>query len=92
MNTVIHDTVDGEPAELSLATAIDHLQPCNWNFPRNLLLVLMAINGDLSPSEPFAAHTRNAKLNPICSRMRILINTLNRFCGDDTGNDLHSFQ
>lgn len=86
MNAVIHDTVDGEPAEISLAAAIDHLQPCNWNFPANLLLVLKAINGDLSPAEPFAAHGRNAKLNPIRPQLRVLVSMLNRFCGDDTGD------
>jgi len=88
INTVIHDTVNGEPAEISLAGAIDHLQPCNWNFPKNLVLVLRATNGDLEPTEPFAAHARNAKLNPIRPRMLILVNTLNRFCGNDTGNSV----
>jgi len=79
--TVIHDTVDGAPAELSLAQAIDHLEPANWNFPENLLLVLRAINGNLKPHEPFAVAERNLKLNPIAPQMRVVAATLRQFCG-----------
>ena len=85
INTVIHDTVDGEEAKLTLASAIDHLQPCNWNFPENLVIMLKAIGGDLYPKVPFAAHKRNVELNPIRKRIEIVSNTLRAFCeGQDT--------
>lgn len=80
VKTKISDLKDGKEAEISLGTAIDHLEPCNWNFPENLVLVLMAINGDLSPKKPFAAHGRNIRINPINERMRIIANTLRTFC------------
>ena len=79
--TMIHDTVDGAPAELSLAEAIDHLEPWNWNFAENLLLVLRAINGNLRPHAPFAFGERNLRLNPIAGRMRVVAATLREFCG-----------
>jgi len=82
MQTVIHDTVDGRPAEITLAVAIDHLQPCNWNFVQNLAIVLKAIGGDLFPREPLAAHARNIKRAPIRERMKAVSNTLRAFCGD----------
>jgi hypothetical protein len=78
---IIHDTLDGAPAEFSLADAIDHLEPCNWNFAENLLLVLRAINGNLKPHKPFAVHGRNLRLNPIAGRMRVVAATLREFCG-----------
>lgn len=85
VNTIIHDTCDGEPATISLAAAIDHLQPCNWNFSDNLLLVLRAIDGQLYPEKPFAAHGRNARLNPIRERMRVVAATLCAFCEAPAG-------
>ena len=36
MQTRIHDTVNGEAADISLAVAIDLMFPCNWNFVDNL--------------------------------------------------------
>ena len=88
MRTILHDTVDGRSAEISLAAAIDHLQPCNWNFLANLVIVLKAIGGELSPKTPFAAHGRNIKLTPIRDRMKIISNTLRAFCEDkDAGAD-----
>ena len=30
VRTLIHDTADGDPAEVSLALAIDMLMPCHW--------------------------------------------------------------
>jgi hypothetical protein len=83
VETIIHDTVDGEPAEISLAAAIDHLEPCNWKFAENLLVVLEAINGRLDAREPFAAHGRNAALNPIGPDMKVVSNTLRVFCGEE---------
>ena len=32
--TLIHDTADGQPHEMSLALAIDMLMPCHWDFPQ----------------------------------------------------------
>jgi hypothetical protein len=81
MQTIIHDTVDGEPAEISLAAAIDHLQPCNWNLLENLVIVLRAIGGHLLPEMPFAAHARNIKLTPIRDSMKLVADTLRAFCG-----------
>jgi hypothetical protein len=80
VETRIHDTKDGEKAEISLGAAIDHLQPCNWNFPDNFMLVLRAINGGLSPTQSFAAHARNIRLNPIGDKMRTIANTLRAYC------------
>jgi len=79
--TMIHDTADGEPAGLSLAEAIDNLEPANWNFPENLLLVLRAINGNLKPHASFAVRGRNLRLNPIAGRMRVVAAMLREFCG-----------
>ncbi|MBN1919107.1 MAG: hypothetical protein JW889_14470 [Verrucomicrobia bacterium] len=89
MQTVIHDTVDGQPAEITLAVAVDHLQPCNWNFVRNLATVLRAIGGDLFPREPLALHARNIKRAPIREPMKVVSNTLRAFCGDaKAGEDM----
>jgi hypothetical protein len=81
LETMIHDTAEGAPAGLSLAEAIDHLEPANWNFAENLLLVLRAISGNLKPHRPFAAGARNLRLNPIAGRMRVVAATLREFCG-----------
>ena len=51
---IIHDTADGQPAELRLSHAIDHLRPCNWNYLNSLRIVLGAIGGNLHPTQPFA--------------------------------------
>jgi len=89
MRTLIHDTKDGKDAEITLASAIDHLEPCHWNFVGNLVIVLNAIGGDLFPKEPFAACGRNIKLTPIRDRMKIVSNTLKAFCeGRDVSKDV----
>ena len=84
MQTIIHDTVDGQSAEITLAAAIDHLQPCNWNFVQNLATVLRAIGGDLRPQEPLALHARNIKRAPAREHMRTVADTLHAFCHDET--------
>jgi hypothetical protein len=81
VRTLIHDTENGDEAELSLGLAIDMLMPCHWNFPENLQLVLEAIGGRLNPEKPFAACGRNINLLPIRRRMEIVCNTLKVFCG-----------
>ncbi len=80
--TMIHDNVDGEPAELSLGLAIDMLWPCRWRFVANLRIVLDAIGGHLHPAEPFAACGRNIALVPNRNRMQAISRTLQVFCGD----------
>jgi hypothetical protein len=82
VRTIIHDTVNGDQADLSLAIAIDLLFPCHWKFVENLQIVLEAIGGRLNPDKPFAACGRNITLVPIRRRMEIVSNTLKVFCGD----------
>lgn len=79
VGTVIHDTVDGRKAEISLAIAIDLLQPCNWNFVDNLVVVLKAIGGNLYPKKPFAHCARNILLTHLRERLKIISNTLRAF-------------
>jgi hypothetical protein len=89
VTTVIHDSVDGEPAELALASAMDHLEACHWDFPGNLTIVLRAIGGGLFPQKPFAACRRNIKLAPLRDKMRMVSSTLRVFCaGRHTGTDV----
>jgi len=80
--TIIHDTEDGKPAEMPLAIAIDMLWPCNWNFVRNLEIVLGAVGGDLNPTSPLALCARNVRLSPTCDRMKPVLNTLRVFYTD----------
>ncbi len=82
VETIIRDTEDGEPADVSLATAIDLLMPCNWNFGRNLEIVLGAIGGDLNATSPLALCARNVKLSPVCDRMKTVSRTLRVFYAD----------
>lgn len=77
--TIIHDTVDDRKAEISMAIVIDLLQPCNWNFVDNLVIVLKAIGGDLYPKKPFAHCARNILLTPLRERLKIISNTLRAF-------------
>ena len=79
--TTIHDTEGGDPAELSLALAVDMLWPCHWNFVENLRIVLDAVGGNLHPENPFAACGRNIHLLPNRRRMEILCDTLRAFYG-----------
>lgn len=60
ITTMIHD-----PAELSLALAIDMLWPCHWNFEVNLQIVLDAIDGDLHPTTHFTACGRHIEMTPL---------------------------
>jgi hypothetical protein len=65
VRTIIHDSENGDEADLSLGLAIDMLMPCNWRFVENLGIVLEAIGGKLNPDKPFAACGRNITLVPI---------------------------
>jgi len=77
--TIIPDTLDGRKSKVSLATAIDLLMPCHWDFVGSLVTILKAIGGDLHPDKPMACCMRNIKLSPLCDRLRIISNTLMAF-------------
>ena len=81
VRTIIHDTENGNEADLSLALAIDMLWPCHWRFVENLRIVLDAIGGKLNSEKQFAACGRNITLLPIRRRMEIVSHTLRVFCG-----------
>lgn len=76
MQTRIHDTVNGEAADISLAVAIDVMFPCNWNFVDNLDIVLGAIGGELHTAQPLAVCARNIRHAPIRERMQTVCRTL----------------
>ncbi len=77
--TIIHDTVDGHKAKISLAMAIDMLEPCNWDFVGSVATLLKAIGGDLNPARPYACHQRNIELSPLRDRLKTISNTLGAF-------------
>ena len=77
--TIIHDTVEGQEARISLGLAIDLLMPCHWDFVGALMIILKAIGGDLNPQRPFACCSRNLQLSPLCDRLRTISNTLRGF-------------
>jgi hypothetical protein len=79
VGTVIHDTVDGRDAQITLAIAIDRLQPCNWNFVDNLVILLKAIGSDLHPDKSFACCERNVLLTPLRDRLENISKTLRAF-------------
>lgn len=87
--TMINYTLDSEKSQMSLAMAIDLLRPCNWNFVGNLVILLKAIGGDLHPDKPFAPCSLNGKLTPLRGRLKIIANTLKRFCeGKDQAKEV----
>jgi hypothetical protein len=77
--TIIHDTVDGHKAKISLAMAIDLLMPCHWDFVGGLVIILKAIGGDLHPAKPYACCARNLSLSPLCDRLTTISNALRVF-------------
>ncbi|UCC97326.1 MAG: hypothetical protein JSW66_15945 [Phycisphaerales bacterium] len=87
--TFIHDTVEGRPARISLALAIDLLMPCHWDFAGGLVIILKAIGGDLHPKQPFACCSRNMNLSPLCPRLKAISNTLRLFWkGQEQSEDI----
>ncbi len=76
MQMRVHDTVNGEAADISLAVAIDLMFPCNWNFVDNLDTVLGAIGGELLSAQPLAVCARNIAHAPIRERMQTVCRTL----------------
>lgn len=81
--TIIHDTVDGRKAKISLAMAIDLLMPCHWDFAGAIVILLKAIGGELSPLRPYACCARNLRLSPLYDRLDIISNTLGAFWKDE---------
>jgi len=79
MQMHIHDTVNGEAADISLAVAIDLMFPCNWNFVENLDIVLGAIGEELHTAQPLAVCARNLRHAPIRERMQTVCRTL-QYC------------
>ena len=84
--TIIHDTVDGREAKMSLAMAIDMLEPCNWDFVGSIVTLLKAIGGELHPERPYVCHQRNLKLSPLCDRLVTISNTLGVFWKEEETN------
>jgi hypothetical protein len=76
IETIILDTVDGSPGKISMALAIDLLQPCNWNFVNNVIVILKAVGGNIHPDKPFACCSRNLNLSPLRNRLKIISDTL----------------
>lgn len=88
-DTVINDIVNDRKTQISLAIAIDRLQPCNWNFAHNLVIILKAIGGDLHPDKPFACCERNILLTSLGERLKIVSNTLRAFWkGEETDKQI----
>lgn len=84
--TIIRDTADGQPAEITLAAAIDYITGCSWDFIENVKTILAAIGGQLHAQRPLALHSRNITLNPARDRMRVVSNTLRTFCEGRKGD------
>ena len=85
--TIIHDTVDGQKATISLAMAIDLLFPCHWDFPRAVSIILKAIGGELHPERPYTCCARNLSLSPLCDRVRTISNTLGAFWREEQSSE-----
>ncbi len=77
--TMIRDTVDGRPAEISLAMAIDLLMPCHWDFAGSVATLLKAIGGDLHPTTPYTCCARNLRLSPLYNRLSDISTALSAF-------------
>jgi hypothetical protein len=82
--TILHDTVDGHPSQISLAYAIDLLMPCGWDFVGSLATILQAIGGNLHPQRPMACCARNVRLGPLCGRLQEISDTLHAFWTGET--------
>ncbi len=85
--TAIHDTLEGRKSKVSLAMAVDLLEPCHWDFVGALVAILKAIGGNFQPVSAFACCARNVKLSPLCDRVRIVSNTLGAFWKDQSGTE-----
>jgi len=85
--TIIHDTVDGQKAKISLAMAVDLLFPCHWDFVGAVAIILKAIGGDLHPDRPYTCCARNLRLSPLCVKVRTISNTLGAFWSEKHSAD-----
>ncbi len=85
--TIIHDTVDGHEAKISLAMSIDLLFPCHWDFAGAVAVILKAIGGDLHPKRPYTCCARNLRLSPLYDRVRIISNTLAAFWKEENSTE-----
>jgi hypothetical protein len=85
--TIIHDTVDGHEARMSLAMAIDMLEPCNWDFLGSIVTLMKVIGGELHPERPYVCHQRNLKLSPLCDRLVTISNTLAAFWKEEDSTE-----
>ena len=81
--TVIHDTVEGKPAKMSLAMAIDLLMPCHWDFVGGMVTILKAIGEDLHPQRPYTCCARNLHLSPLCDKLRTISGTLGAYWSNE---------
>ena len=81
--TAIHDTLEGRKSKVSLAMAVDLLEPCHWDFVGALVAILKAIGGNIQPEPVFACCAPNVKLSPLCDRVKIISNTLGVFWEDE---------
>jgi len=86
-HTVYGDLGYGEQTVLSLATAIDMLWPCHWDYVQNLETVLGVIGGDSSPRHPFAFCARNIKFSPLREPLKTASHTLQAFCQNRPPDD-----
>jgi hypothetical protein len=77
--TIIHDTVDGRKAKISLATAIDLLMPCHWDYVGPLMTILKAIGGQFHPERPYTCCARNLRLSHLYDRLGIFSKTFGVF-------------
>jgi len=84
---IIHDTVEGREAKMSLAIAIDMLAPCNWDFVGSIVTLLKAIGGELRPERPYVCHSRNLKLSPLWDRLVTISNTLGVFWKEENSTE-----
>jgi hypothetical protein len=75
-----------------LATAIDLLTGCNWDFMETTRTILAAIGGEVAARRPLAIHRRNIKHNParekllaICHTLRVFVSGKKTTTGVDPG-------
>ena len=83
LETMIHDKVDGQSCEISLAMAIDLLFPCHWDFVESLMVILKAIGGDLNPDRPYTSCSRNISMIPLKDELLRVADSLSAFYRED---------
>lgn len=83
LEAMIHDNVDGQSSEISLAMAIDLLFPCHWDFVESLTVILKAIGGDLNPDRPYTCCSRNICMTPLKDELLRVADSLRAFYRED---------